>query len=189
MGLRNSTQVRTVAYPSEVVWSAVQQACQANGWKNVGCDNLAKILDVKSGASIVCPLGVGLRISLAAVAQGTEVAVEAQGKGQLVDYGQSSREVSRFFEALAVVLNGCAAGQYSGGSSVVNDGVPAGGTSSSQGILCPQCGLISVPGAKFCNGCGQKLEQAAASDKCLYCGAAMPMGAKFCGKCGKAVNG
>ena len=52
---------------------------------------------------------------------------------------------------------------------------------------CPKCGKELKDTAKFCGGCGTKLEAAPAPAPeavCPSCGNALRPGAKFCGKCG-----
>ena len=44
---------------------------------------------------------------------------------------------------------------------------------------CPACGLAARPGARFCEGCGAKLEKS-----CAACGVKASLGALFCGDCG-----
>ena len=44
---------------------------------------------------------------------------------------------------------------------------------------CPACGLQTRPGARFCEGCGVRLEKS-----CAACGAKASLGAGFCGECG-----
>lgn len=48
-----------------------------------------------------------------------------------------------------------------------------------QGIVCPQCGFVNPPGAKFCINCGYMLGK-----KCPQCGFVNPPEAKFCMNCG-----
>ncbi len=50
---------------------------------------------------------------------------------------------------------------------------------STADAACPACGLAARPGAKFCEGCGAKLEKS-----CAACGAKASLGAGFCSACG-----
>jgi membrane protease subunit (stomatin/prohibitin family) len=50
---------------------------------------------------------------------------------------------------------------------------------------CPKCQAAVPAGAKFCPGCGEKIE---AATHCTECGAEVPAGAKFCPGCGKKVG-
>jgi ribosomal protein L40E len=50
---------------------------------------------------------------------------------------------------------------------------------SQQGVVCPQCGYVNPPGAKFCINCGYMLGK-----KCPQCGFVNPPDAKFCMNCG-----
>ena len=60
----------------------------------------------------------------------------------------------------------------------------ASGTAA-ESLVCPSCGKANVPGTKFCQECGAKLE---ASDKRICsCGAEVAPGVRFCGSCGKPV--
>lgn len=55
---------------------------------------------------------------------------------------------------------------------------------------CPKCGKELKPNAKFCGGCGTKLESVAASavNKCPHCGKELKPNAKFCGGCGTKLE-
>jgi len=46
-------------------------------------------------------------------------------------------------------------------------------------MKCPKCQFENPEGAKFCNGCGNRLEAA-----CPECGKVNPLGSKFCNECG-----
>lgn len=50
---------------------------------------------------------------------------------------------------------------------------------------CPGCGRSLAEGAKFCVGCGTRIEPVA-EPACPQCGAAHPADAKFCKQCGHA---
>ncbi len=52
---------------------------------------------------------------------------------------------------------------------------------------CVKCGTPLPSDAKFCSGCGAKVEEAAASF-CRNCGTALKAAAKFCHSCGHAVD-
>lgn len=65
------------------------------------------------------------------------------------------------------------------------------GTAPAGGIQC-SCGKVNAPGARFCKGCGRKLEEAAApqpqvSTVCPQCGAVLEEGARFCCECGASI--
>ena len=49
-------------------------------------------------------------------------------------------------------------------------------------MSCPQCRQDNPPGAKFCSGCGGRLEAV-----CPACGHANLPGSRFCNECGKPV--
>ena len=49
-------------------------------------------------------------------------------------------------------------------------------------MSCPQCRQDNPPGAKFCSGCGGRLESA-----CPGCGHAYLPGSRFCNECGKPL--
>ena len=51
-------------------------------------------------------------------------------------------------------------------------------------IICPKCGQVNEKGAKFCEGCGEKLQLT-----CPSCGAPIPVGKKFCSECGATLGG
>lgn len=48
-----------------------------------------------------------------------------------------------------------------------------------KGIVCPKCGTVNPPGAKFCYNCGAPLTK-----KCPKCGNDVPLNANFCPFCG-----
>ncbi|RLE61436.1 MAG: hypothetical protein DRJ35_00410 [Thermoprotei archaeon] len=48
-----------------------------------------------------------------------------------------------------------------------------------KGIVCPKCGTMNPPGAKFCYNCGTPLTK-----KCPKCGNEVPLNANFCPFCG-----
>ncbi|MGI6751985.1 MAG: double zinc ribbon domain-containing protein [Anaerovoracaceae bacterium] len=52
--------------------------------------------------------------------------------------------------------------------------------------LCPVCGRLNDPGNRFCQECGNKLEQAQPKT-CPSCGELVTDGLKFCGNCGEKL--
>ena len=50
-------------------------------------------------------------------------------------------------------------------------------------MKCPECHHENPEEAKFCNGCGHKLELA-----CPKCGKANPHGSRFCNECGDELR-
>ena len=58
---------------------------------------------------------------------------------------------------------------------------PPTGQPASNGITCPKCGAVSVPDARFCVGCGNKLVQ---QSVCVSCGSPLSANANFCPRCG-----
>lgn len=54
-------------------------------------------------------------------------------------------------------------------------------------VKCPVCGAENGLGAKFCNNCGNKLEQE--KPKCPNCGMENTPGSKFCNNCGTPLSG
>ena len=66
------------------------------------------------------------------------------------------------------------------------DAQVVGNPSAVNGVICPSCGQSNLPGTKFCSGCGQNLQEAAApsNGKCTACDFDNPPGTKFCGGCG-----
>jgi hypothetical protein len=50
---------------------------------------------------------------------------------------------------------------------------------------CPRCHHQNAEGARFCGGCGARLERAAA---CAACGHANPLGQKVCNGCGRPLG-
>ena len=56
------------------------------------------------------------------------------------------------------------------------------------GIQCPKCGTVLPEGAKFCFGCGTKIEESVSDQiTCPHCGALTPKG-KFCMACGAKLQ-
>jgi len=51
-------------------------------------------------------------------------------------------------------------------------------------VQCPQCQHDNPAGARFCNGCGAKLEAI-----CPQCGQMNPPGSRFCNGCGQPLVG
>ncbi len=51
-------------------------------------------------------------------------------------------------------------------------------------MLCPQCAHENPAGARFCNGCGGRLETV-----CTGCGQANPPASRFCNGCGQPLGG
>lgn len=52
--------------------------------------------------------------------------------------------------------------------------------------VCPRCGAVNRPGARFCRQCRSPLP-AVAGQACPHCGAALHADARFCKQCGQAV--
>jgi NADH pyrophosphatase NudC (nudix superfamily) len=65
------------------------------------------------------------------------------------------------------------------------------GRSSSAAVGMCSCGASILAGAKFCRGCGRKVEeilaQGASNNRCKRCGAEVSAQARFCGGCGAEV--
>lgn len=74
-------------------------------------------------------------------------------------------------------------GGATGGGAAGGGGSPPGPLVSSQlaGTVCPRCGYVNPPGAKFCMNCGAPLPQ---EKICPRCGFKNPPNAKFCMNCG-----
>ena len=51
-------------------------------------------------------------------------------------------------------------------------------------MLCPQCSHENPAAARFCNGCGGRLETV-----CTGCGQANPPASRFCNGCGQPLGG
>ena len=51
-------------------------------------------------------------------------------------------------------------------------------------VSCPKCGAANLPGVKFGNDCGAKMESATQTVPCMKCGSPLQAGAKFCTECG-----
>ena len=50
--------------------------------------------------------------------------------------------------------------------------------------LCPHCGAVVRPGARFCAACGNSIVVA---PQCPHCGASLREGVRFCPRCGRPV--
>lgn len=74
-------------------------------------------------------------------------------------------------------------GQAMGGA-VQNIGTATTAPTSSV-TTCPSCGITLPSGARFCSGCGAKLEPA--PTKCPKCGSLTPKG-RFCTECGEKLD-
>ena len=98
---------------------------------------------IRSKGAVLCPLGVEMQLSLAEVSGGVQLTVEAKSRGQLIDFGQSGREISKLMAELDTLL----------GTSTVqkND-------TSAASDLCTACGTPRNREAKFCGVCGKKHE-------------------------------
>lgn len=53
------------------------------------------------------------------------------------------------------------------------------------GVVCAKCSSNVPAGAKFCPGCGEKVQT---GTHCANCGSNLPSGAKFCAECGAKVS-
>lgn len=161
--------------PKEKVWQALEQACGSMKWAITSRNPDQGIMEMKSGASLLCPLGILLSICLTPVdPQKTQVTVEARSRGQLVDYGQSGREIKRLFETLDNTMVSV--------SETANQIV--------DGILCPKCGCPLKPGVKFCKKCGElvttgEAEIQKAQNSCIKCGKKLDSSMRFCPVCGE----
>jgi ribosomal protein L40E len=59
--------------------------------------------------------------------------------------------------------------------------VPTNPAAFPTGIVCRKCSTSTMPGAKFCHGCGAALEMIL---NCASCGSKLPTNAPFCPQCG-----
>ena len=64
--------------------------------------------------------------------------------------------------------------------------VPA-GPPPQAGPVCPSCGAVLAPAARFCNHCGAQIS-APPAPACRACGAPMAPGQRFCTRCGAQVG-
>jgi len=66
------------------------------------------------------------------------------------------------------------------------------GASATEEIICPECGTVNPPNAKFCSSCGTELTlvqaEAVTSLTCPKCGTENNLEAKFCVKCGAPLK-
>ena len=75
-------------------------------------------------------------------------------------------------------------GRGYGPSAGVNDEHVAAGASTGNAGSCASCGQDLRAGAKFCDGCGTRVDMV---PKCSKCGQDLRAGAKFCDGCGQMV--
>lgn len=58
---------------------------------------------------------------------------------------------------------------------------------------CPSCSAVNLPGTKFCQNCGMKLEEknpeSVQAARCPSCSALVSTGTKFCPECGMKMEG
>jgi subtilisin family serine protease len=54
----------------------------------------------------------------------------------------------------------------------------------SESELCPHCGAVVRPGARFCAACGNSI---VVTRQCPHCGAPLREGVRFCSRCGRPV--
>ncbi|MEZ0248243.1 MAG: SPFH domain-containing protein [Thermoproteus sp.] len=76
---------------------------------------------------------------------------------------------------------GAAPGGGAGGGAPPGTMVSTQLAQAQQGVVCPRCGYVNPPGAKFCMNCGAPLPQ---EKICPRCGFRNPPNAKFCMNCG-----
>ena len=78
---------------------------------------------------------------------------------------------------------------------ILNEGsAPVQSTQPADGVVCT-CGTVNSKEAKFCKGCGKKLEEVKQEEVkteekkyCPSCHAPQDPGARFCGECGTPID-
>ncbi|MCR4441521.1 MAG: zinc ribbon domain-containing protein [Peptococcaceae bacterium] len=171
-------ETRTYSAPLDKSWEAITQACSKLNWTVQSSDQKQGVLETKSGVSVLCPFGVAMSIRLTELEPGkTAISIESKSRGQVIDYGQSRREINRLLETMESFLYAAPAIQ-SGGAFYA-------------GNPCAKCGTALNPQAKFCGACGEPaptggVEQPA--NICRNCGATYAENAKFCSNCGTPVK-
>jgi RNA polymerase subunit RPABC4/transcription elongation factor Spt4 len=165
--------------PMENVWQALEETCSSLKWSITARKPEQGLLEVKSRASVLCPLGVCLNIRLTAVDQyKTQIHTEAKSRGQMVDYGQSSREIKRLLETFSKIVVSV------NELKVHNSGE----------ITCAKCGCTLESGVKFCRKCGEPVttptllnepEVSESKYSCRKCGKELNSSMKFCPQCGE----
>ena len=166
------SQTRSFPVAGETVWQALLRAVAKAGWK-IADSRENSCLEVRTGMSALCLLGLNIKIALSQAGLNlTEVVVQADVRGQLLDYGLPVKETQRLFGLLEEELaSSCFAPAPAGSFAVAN--------------TCAACGETLKPGAKFCAGCGAPAAQASPSvPLCARCGVQTKPGAKFCAACG-----
>lgn len=115
--------------------------------------------------------------------EAVEKAAEALGKSPGAAVGAGIAIIPPLFGPTS---GGQQAGGAGGGGG---GGAPPSTMVSSQlaarGVVCPQCGYVNPPGAKFCINCGAPLPQ---EKTCPKCGFKNPPNAKFCMNCGSPLT-
>jgi len=68
------------------------------------------------------------------------------------------------------------------------EGSPSGtgpAPAAAEELVCPGCGILLVPGARFCSSCGTAVAPPTAG--CPGCGAPVQSGDRFCASCGRGL--
>ena len=136
-----------------------------------------------------------------AKAKAASLLVEAQAKAESRRIQGYDYRTERQFDVLdkAASNTGGAAGGLVGAGVGLGTGLGVGGAVGSMtkdalndinkpaGTICPKCGAQVPSGAKFCPGCGEKVE-AMTGGFCPQCGKKLEPGTKFCPQCGTKVG-
>ena len=136
-----------------------------------------------------------------AKAKAASLLVEAQAKAESRRIQGYDYRTERQFDVLdkAAGNTGPVAGSMIGAGVGLGAGLGVGGAVGSitkdaltdaakpAGSVCPKCGAQVPAGAKFCPGCGEKIE-AVAGGFCPQCGQKLAPGTKFCPQCGAKVG-
>ncbi len=100
------------------------------------------------------------------------IKLAAQNEGGMAGMGAGMAVGMQMGNQMAGAMNNQAPQQQAPTTS----GTPTGGAH------CTNCGTALMAGAKFCAGCGQKIN---AANHCTNCGQELQAGAKFCAHCGQ----
>ncbi len=137
-----------------------------------------------------------------AKAKAASMLVEAEAKAESRRIQGFDYRTERQYDVLdkAASNTGPAAGTMIGAGVGLGAGLGVGGAvgaiakdslqnaATPSGSVCPKCGATIPGGAKFCPGCGEKVEAVAGAAFCPQCGAKLAPGTKFCPQCGAKVG-
>jgi membrane protease subunit (stomatin/prohibitin family) len=130
-----------------------------------------KMMDTRSQMGVIGDMGKYTQFQTASAI--TDAAQSGGGAGDFMGMGAGIAMGQQMAGAMASSLSG--QGQQPG---------PQPSQGQGGGLFCSECGAKVPPDAKFCSGCGKKMQSA-----CPNCGEATKPDAKFCSECGAKMDG